>query len=442
VRLIVDEGRSWFARSDEHFDLIQMSLVDTWAATGAGAFSLSENGLYTVQGWRTFVRHLTPTGIFTVSRWYSPKNVDETGRMVSLAVAAMLEEKIADPRGHLFLAATNNLATLILSRAPLGAAELATLTETVDRLGFSVLARPNAPIASRALSQILAAQTPEALTQLSTAYDLDLSPAYDDRPFFFQQLRMTDPTAWRNAMNSQDGVVRGNLQAALTLATIIALSMMLVFVTILAPSLPAVRQVSPWIAALGSAYFLLIGLGFMFVEIGLIQRISVYLGHPVYGLSIGLFGIIVSTGIGSLLSSRVFVLSGRRLLLWAGTLGVYLALLPSWLSLLIDDFASASLPVRAAVSLLAIAPSGVLMGFGFPMGMQIVNGFDARPTPWFWGVNGAAGVFAAGLAVAVSIAFSISTTLWCGSICYLVLGPVAVMFMRRCATKQPATSTA
>jgi hypothetical protein len=94
------------------------------------------------------------------------------------------------------------------------------------------------------------------------------------------------------------------------------------------------------------------------------------------------------------------------------------------------DFASAGLSVRAAVSFTAIIPSGVLMGFGFPTGMEIVNAIDTRPTPWFWAVNGAAGVLAAGLAVALSIEFSISATLWLGAACYLLLGPVAVSLRR------------
>ena len=141
---------------------------------------------------------------------------------------------------------------------------------------------------------------------------------------------------------------------------------------------------TPRIAILGSVYFVLIGLGFMFVEIGLIQRISVYLGHPIYGMAIGLFGIIVSTGLGSLCSYRLSLLTGVRLQLWAGALGLYLILLPYWFPLLIDQFAAGSLLVRAAVSLTAIVPSGVLMGFGFPTGMEIVNAIDSRPTPWFW----------------------------------------------------------
>ena len=89
TRFVVDDGRSWFARTQEKFDLIEMSMVDTWAATGAGAFSLSENGLYTVEGWKTFLSALKPNGLFTVSRWHSPRSTVELGRVVSLAVAAL-----------------------------------------------------------------------------------------------------------------------------------------------------------------------------------------------------------------------------------------------------------------------------------------------------------------------------------------------------------------
>jgi len=430
VQLYIDEGRSWFERSDQDFDLIQMSMVDTWAATGAGSFSLSENGLYTVEGFRVFFRHLTPTGVFTVSRWYSPTNIGEAGRMISVAVAALRSEGIGDPQAHLYLAVTDNLATLIISRAPFNTADLATLTATVDSLRFTAIMHPGTPPASSVMAAILEARTSETLASLSTTYQLDLTPAYDDRPFFFEQLRIRDPSALLNAMSADEGVIRGNFKAVSTLAIIIILSLALVFATILVPSLPSLRHVELPIALLGSAYFLLIGLGFMFVEMGLIQRISVYLGHPIYGLAIGLFGIIVSTGFGSLLSSRISLLTGRRLLMWVGLISIYLAVLPYWLSALINVFASAALPLRAMVSLLAIVPSGVLMGFGFPTGMQIVNYIDQRPTPWFWAINGVAGVLASGLAVTISIEFSISATLWCGAVSYLLLGPIAVMLSK------------
>src|SRR5262249_31005236 len=150
-----DEARSWFARSADNFDSIQMSLTDTWAATGAGAFSLSENGLYTLQGWRTFFDHLTPSGTFTVSRWYSPSNDSETGRMLSLAMATLMDEHISSPREHIFLAAAEYLATLIVARAPFTPEELATLTATANRLHFTILVSPQSQPKSLILSEIV-----------------------------------------------------------------------------------------------------------------------------------------------------------------------------------------------------------------------------------------------------------------------------------------------
>jgi hypothetical protein len=411
-----------------------MSMIDSWAATGAGAFSLSENGLYTVEGWRTFFNHLTPTGVFTVSRWYAPSNINETGRMMSLAVAALLSERVANPREHLFLAATGNLATLIVSHAPFTEAELTMLTAQATHLGFSVVVSPQSAVASPIVSEIVGAQTPEeasvVTTRLSGSYHLDVTAPTDDRPFFFNQLRLSDPQSLSLAFGYSSGVAHGNLLATVTLAIIVFLSAVVVTLTIVVPSLPSLRRVPPYLAGLGTAYFLLIGLAFMLVEIGLIQRISVFLGHPIYGLAIGLFGIILSTGVGSLLSSPLPLLSRARLLLWAAVLGLYLVFLPFWFPALIATFASANITVRAAVSLMAIIPSGILMGFGFPTGMEIVNAIDRGPTPWFWAVNGAAGVLAAGLAVGLSIAFSISVTLWLGGACYLLLGPVAVLLSR------------
>jgi hypothetical protein len=351
TRLFVDEARSWFAKSSDHFDSIQMSLIDTWAATGAGAFSLSENGLYTLQGWRTFFDHLTPSGTFTVSRWYSPSNDSETGRMLSLAMATLMDEHISSPREHIFLAAVENLATLIVARAPFTPEELATLTGTANRLHFTILVSPQSQTKSSVLSEIMDATTPQQLNEAVANYPLDLSAPTDDRPFFFNQLRI-DPGSIRLAHHLGYGVLHGNLLASITLAVVVALSTILVLITTIVPSLPSIRRVTPRIAALGSVYFVLIGLGFMFVEIGLIQRISVYLGHPIYGMAIGLFGIIASTGLGSLCSYRLSLLTGLRLQLWAGALGLYLIFLPYWFPVLIDQFASANLLIRAAVSLM------------------------------------------------------------------------------------------
>lgn len=426
VRLFVDEARSWFARTDEEFDLIQMSLIDTWAATGAGAYSLSENGLYTTQGWQHFLSALTPRGVFTVSRWFSPQDITETGRLVSLAAASLRNLGIDRPEEHLFLAASDKLATLIVAKSPLSREEIAQLRARTDELQFNVLLSPDATDRSHILAQIVEADTPEAVAALSARTHLDLSATTDDRPFFFNQLLALDPASIALARAKPDGIVKGNLLATMTLLMIVALSTLLVVYLMILPSLPYIRQTSPGLARAGTLYFLLIGLGFMFVEIGLIQRISMFLGHPVYGLTIGLFGIILSTGVGALFSERMPLSSNARIVVWAGALGLYLILLPFWLPAVIAAFESEALLQRVLVSLAVVLPCGFLMGFGFPAGMRLVNAIDAAPTPWFWAVNGASGVLAASLAVAISISFSINASLWIGAACYLAIAPVGV----------------
>jgi hypothetical protein len=161
----------------------------------------------------------------------------------------------------------------------------------------------------------------------------------------------------------------------------------------------------------------------------LIQRLSLFLGHPVYGLAVGLFAIILSTGIGSLLSDRFPIHSPRRAIGWGAVLVCYLATLPLWLPHFIAACESYSIAIRAAAAVAMIAPLGLLMGFGFPTGMALVNATDARPTPWFWAINGAAGVLAASIAVAVNIAFSINASIWIGAACYLLLGAAAIALM-------------
>ncbi|RDI62114.1 class I SAM-dependent methyltransferase [Microvirga subterranea] len=439
VSFEVDEARSWFARTNRTFDIVQMSLIDTWAATGAGAFTLSENGLYTVEAWRIFLERLTPTGVFTVSRWYAPGEVNETGRMVSLAVATLQEMGAADAKRHLFMAASDHVATLVTSRAPLSDEALAALQGAADANAFKVLLRPQRPAASPLLERIVSAPDREALDQATGGSYLDLSPSTDARPFFFNQLRLDrlfDQDVF--SLASRGGVYGGNLSATLTLAILILISAVLVAATILVPLRSTVGTGPSALVGAGTLYFALIGIGFMMAEIGLLQRISVFLGHPVYALSVVLFSLILSTGIGSLVSERAPLDSGGRLIGWAVLTSLYLLLLPAWLPEILLRLESANLLLRAGLAVVVLAPAGFLMGFGFPTGMRLVGAIDETPTPWFWGINGAAGVLAASVAVLTSIEFGIDTTLRIGAVCYLLLPLPALVLLRTVLQPQAA----
>ena len=432
LRLAVDDARSWFARSHEQFDLIQMSMIDSWAGTTAGAFTISANPLYTVNGWKRFVSRLTPDGVFTVSRWYYPEHPDEAARVLSLAMATLIEMGEPKPAEHLYLAANGRLSTLIVGRAPLSTTDLSTLDETVRRLHYKTLAAPNRVSADPVMERILHAGTVDELIRIGRETPLNLAPTWDANPFFFNQLR-PDPslaTSRLHAALRESGVLHGNLNASLTLLTLVFISMVVVAMAIIGPAMSSTRRFSAKITLWSSAYFLLIGVAFMFVEITLIQRMSLFLGHPVYSLAIVLFSVVLATGVGSLFSHRAVPLSVGSLVGWPLVLAVYLGLLPLWWGKLLDETETGSLIERASVCLAMTVPAGVLMGFMFPTGMRLCTRIDSRITPWVWAVNGAAGVLATAAVVLVSINTSLNDSLWVGAVAYALLAVVGPQLLK------------
>ncbi len=427
VRLVVDEARSWMTRTRNRFDLIQMSMIDTWAATGAGAFTLTENGLYTLEAWTMMLDRLTPEGVFTVSRWYAPSELSETGRMVSLATASLLESGIEEPRRHLFLASSGRVATLLLARSPLPSGQLDTLRRVCRDLGYEVLVDPETRSSSALLEGMLSARSRPELERVALSSGLDLKPPTDERPFFFNLLPLDRPLLVLRYLDREVGVVRGNLTATLTLGLILVISILLVAATIVFPLAPAAREAGRRTVLGGTAFFALLGLGFMLAEMGLLQRLSVFLGHPVYSLSVVLFSLILTTGAGSFVSDRFPLKRLGRFLPWALAIGLYLVSLPLWLPVTLAAFQTSETPMRILLCTAVIAPGGFLMGFGFPTGMRLAQAADPRPTPWFWGINGAAGVLASVLAVTLSIALGIGWTVTLAGLAYWATIPAALV---------------
>ncbi len=433
LKLHVDDARSWFASTHQKFDLVQMSMIDTWAATGAGAFSLSENGLYTVEGWKTFLHSLNNDGIFTVSRWYSPGDVNETGRMIGLATAVLLDSGAKDVRSHLFVANADYIATLVLSKKPFTPEQLSILHATVGNLGFNVLLAPDQPPQSTLLRAIVDSPDRAALNRVLESTYLDLSVPTDNRPFFFNQLRFRDIPGAAFRMihgNLRVGVMSGNLIASGVLMLILSISIIAVIVTVLLPLRNAIRESAPPLVGIGSLYFSLIGMGFMLAEIGLLQRFSVYLGHPIYSLSVCLFSLILASGLGSLTSDRLKLNARFKLLVWGSIVVLYLAGMVWALPALLESTTGQERLVRIGISLAAIMPLGFLLGFAFPTGLRLVEAVDGRPTPWFWGINGATSVLASVLAVMFSMALGINMTILFSAACYLALIPTSFALLR------------
>lgn len=418
----VGDGRALFARSDARCRVLQASLVDTWAATTAGAFAHTESTLYTREAWAIFLRRTSPDGILTFSRWYDPQRVSETARLVSLAVAALLDRGASSPKDHIALVAAGNVATILVSPAPLGARDLTALHEVVDRLRFTLLAAPDVAPRDPLLRTLLRARSVDALAAAGVPHGLDTSAPTDDRPFFFQLLA---PRTWLHpldalrASRSNRGALAGNVRAMSELLfTFLAVA--LVGLTLLGPTLrEALSSARPplpsWRAGL---YFGALGAGFMAAEVALVQRMHVVLGHPSYALIVVLAGLLVATGVGSALSTRL-VRSRKAVTVACVVAAAVLATLPY---LAIGPLARATLDapfgVRAAWTGGCAALVGVVLGTLFPSGIRFVD--RARGAPVALALNGATSVLGSVSAIIVSVWFGIPTTFALAAAIYLV----------------------
>jgi hypothetical protein len=431
VTLVADEARSFLSRSRERYSVIQMSLTDTWAATGAGAFSLSENALYTLDAWEIFLNRLSSNGIFTVSRWYGPDDLGETGRIVSLAVATLLKLGSPTPASHMAMVTSGSISTLLVSSKPLSQAEIARLREVCRDLGFRLVMHPGEPPEDPDLKGIVAASSFEKLKDAVADKRLTYDPPTDERPYFFNMISLKQvlPFLWlgsRQARADASGVVGGNIVASRTLVMLILCLVVLSIITVVFPLVlkgrheKSLRQDRPILWA-GAAYFSLIGAGFMFVEIALIQRLSVFLGHPIYALGVLLFTIIASAGLGSFLSERLPL--ARRPWVFVYPVVIALAVLAVRLILpiLSSQTVSASMLVKILASIAAIVPLGLLLGTAFPTGMRLVMFTRSAETPWYWALNGVFGVLCAALTVFISIYSGISMSLYIGAFCYVLI---------------------
>jgi hypothetical protein len=419
VELVHDEARSYLSRTSERFDVLQMSLIDTWAATGAGAFTLTENGLYTREAWHIFLNALKPGGIFSVSRWFSPTDVSETNRLMALGVAALIESGAEDPRSQLLLVSRGPVATLMLSTRPFSSDDREVVSRVAEQEEFELLATPWTPAAIDRLERLSNARSLPELDAAAADPFFDFSPPTDQRPYFFNILKPSREMAERIP---EEGIAWGNLGATMTLAALCVIATALVVTIIVVPllitGLPQMR-IGTFLAAL--TYFATIGCGYMLVQIPFLQRFSVLLGHPTYTFAVILFSMILFTGIGSFLSDRLRLEGGYRLLWLPASIAASLVAIVFLLDPAIRSSAALGLTGRTLMVLAFTAPVSLLLGGCFPVGMRLVGRVSDSATAWMWGVNGACGVIASVVAVAVSMWVGIDTNLLVAAFLYALL---------------------
>jgi predicted membrane-bound spermidine synthase len=397
VEPVLSEGRSFIRRADRRFDVILLGFVDSWAAVASGGLTLSENHLYTVEAFRDYYEHLTPDGALVILRW----DVD-VPRLVSNAIALLGSEETGRRVAVLVEARAGDVDSppqmiFMLKRRRFTAEETRRMARWEQARPIIVpghqVDEPYASLFSKRLA--FDAYVERAETRVD--------PVTDDRPFFFARAK-----PW--------GVPPGMLW---TLAWIV-LPMGALFFALVAFGRPRGEATRPY--AVSVAYFAGLGLGFISVELALLQNLTLLLGHPTFTLSILLFTLLLSGGIGSGLSRRVA----------PGTACLGVAVLATLLALvapaLVPVLLPLSLAARIAVAVALVAPLGFLMGVPFPRGLAATGRGPFPDPPFYWGLNGVFSVAGSVGTMAVAVLLGFRWAMLAGASCYLVSAVASRVF--------------
>ncbi len=426
VTVYVEDGRSFVRRSRDRYDVIQASLVDTWAATAAGAYTLTENSLYTTDAFDDYLDHLTDDGVLSISRW-----IFDGLRLVSLAQEAF-ERRGVDAASRIAIIRHERVMTMLTKREPFRREEIEKLAEESRALGFEIVylpgvtlsAPPPGPVEDFA-RLILAPDRHEFYRR----YPLDVTPVGDDRPFFFHTTRFSSQRHVGSLMRAvgldapiapdRDAFATGGLSALLILMLV---SGALVVLFVVLPLAVTTRRDLPAGWQRWLIYFGCLGAGFMLVEVALLQRFVLLLGHPVYSLTVTLFSLLLGTGLGATLGRHRP--PDRLPSLMIRVLGAIVAMsifaafgLPRVIDLAIGQ----PLWLRLCLASALMLPAGVLMGVPLPSAVRLLA--ERRSdvlVPWAWAINGVFSVVGSTLAVFVAMNWGFSTTLLAGGGVYLL----------------------
>ena len=427
VNIHVAEGRHFLERDESRYDIVQLSGVDTASTTQAGAFSLSENFLYTAEAFDTYLEHTKDDGIVTLTRWVLP-DIEEgrlrnTLRLFVLAWGALERAGVPDPGQCIYLVSSEGFSVILFGRQPFTPDELARLDQTCLEKNFEPYyhpARPSpfrhfytgAPLAENPYE--LFAQADDKNAWLA-AYPYDVAAPTDDRPFFFETSRFRHLFT-RDAFFSP----LGGITAHGILVILLGLLALCAWWFVLRP----LKSGAGVAGGLPSVfYFGGLGLGFILVEVVLAQRFILYLGNPLYSLSVVLFSVLLFSGLGSALSSK---LSDPRLPL-AGVILLAIAY-PLLCTPLFEATLHLDTWMRIAIAVGLLAPLAICMGMPFPLGVRRVS--DARAVAWAWGINGYTSVLGSVLTVVLSISVGFDRVVWTGAGVYLIALIAAGMLPR------------
>mgnify|MGYP003938408299 CR=1 FL=1 len=449
VHLHQGDGRTYLARSGSRYDLVWFVAPDSYAATNAassGAFVLSESYLYTTEMIQETLRHLTPGGIMVVQfgELSFEKSPNRTSRYVVTAHDALRKVGIEDPARHMLVSASlhpgADLTTIILSRTPFSNADVAAFRRTVRSIpAESAIAAAGRPFSGHVVAR-LATGTDAQVREIVADYPKRIGVVHDDAPFFWHFSGFDEVLS--NIAEPIHGLDPEQVIGERVLLLLLGIAVAYAAVFLLLPFFFVRKR---WVSlprkGISALYFACLGLGFMFFEITMIQRLVQFLGFPSYSLTVTLASILVWTGIGALLSSRLAASVRHLMVIILAVLAGLTVFYQFGLPPLMDALQSADLAVRVALAFVVLAPLGVCLGAFMPLGLIEVTRMTElgeEYVAWSWAVNGFFSVIGSVLTTILSMSFGFRAVQFMALVVYAVAVAAFLRLRRAADTMEPS----
>lgn len=402
VDVVIDEGRSYISRSKEKYDVIVLTMVDSWAAISAGGYALSENYLYTLEAFQQYMDHLTDNGVLLMIRWY-----DEIPRLVSSVVTTLTSKgaTVEQVGQHVVIALDlissygRNVykADLMVKKSSFNSAELKQIENRMQenpnwRMFYDTNFSAD-PVYAKLFNGTM------TLEEFYGSFPRKVYPVSDNDPYYF----------------ATEIPLPSNLRDVIVWFSVLVAGFIFV------PWLLRKQSVKPKGTLSFVLFFSMLGAGYMLVEIVLMQKFILFLGYPTRALSVTLFSLLLSSGIGSYISSLINRKKMARIILFAfGLIVLLVAIYGLFLPQLFATLLQLEATARALVTFVLIFPLGFLMGIPFPTGLRILGEKSVDEVPWMWAINGGFSVFGAVIATAIGIMWGLNYAMLLGATAYFV----------------------
>ncbi|MBV8896372.1 MAG: hypothetical protein JO051_07665 [Acidobacteriaceae bacterium] len=421
VKIVVEDGRSFVRRSPEHYQVLQATLVDTWASTAAGAFALSENNLYTTNAFVDYLSHLTPDGIMAFTRWgFKPPR--ESLRVVALANAALKQLGQQDPSRNIAVLRENATAlsawgakdTILVSRNPFSQNDLNLLQSAAKFPTLELVYFPGTQTASAFRDLLVAAD----LNRFFESYVFDVRPVSDDRPFFFYTVQARD--LWQFFLHASRTTADYKVNSALpVLFGLVGISLIATVIMLSLPPLLLRQRLPREQGSLRALlFFVCIGAGYILIQVALIQKFVLFLGHPTYALTVIIFSMLLFSGAGSYLSKRVIGGDIARLGRVLGVIIGAILVISQVVTGVAESGVALPFPVKVLISVALIGPLGFVMGMPFPTGLTLLERVMPTSVRWAWAINAASSVMGSAAAMFLAVYLGLKLTLVVGALFY------------------------